>query len=45
MYMCTCVHVYVCSCDMLAELLESPDLFMMQVEMDGYTLAKKVRIY
>ena len=27
---------------MLAELLESPDLFMMQVEMDAYTLAKKV---
>lgn len=27
---------------MMAELLESPDLFMMQVEMDAYTLAKKV---
>ena len=37
--------VYVCSCDMLAELLESSDLFMMQVEMDAYTLTKKVCMY
>ncbi|XP_065906929.1 germ cell-less protein-like 1 [Dysidea avara] len=29
------------SCDLFAELLGSPDLFMMQVEMDAYSLAKK----
>ena len=34
--------VCVSSCDMMAELLKSSDLFMMQVEMDAYTLAKKV---
>jgi len=49
MYIVCCLHfIYVqnlCvySCDMFAELLGSPDLFMMQVEMDAYTLAKKVR--
>ena len=31
-----------CSAELLAELLSSADLFVMQVEMDAYTLAKKV---
>ena len=42
MYVHAYISMYACSCDMLAELLESPDLFMMQVEMDAYTLTKKV---
>ena len=28
--------------DLLLELIKSPDLFVMQVEMDVYTMAKKV---
>ena len=31
-----------CSGELLTELLSSADLFVMQVEMDAYTLAKKV---
>ena len=31
-----------CSIELLTELLSSSDLFVMQVEMDAYTLAKKV---
>ena len=45
-YVLVCMYVLmtvcVSSCDMMAELLKSSDLFMMQVEMDAYTLAKKV---
>ena len=39
------VHVFpilCCSPDLLAQLLQSPDLYVMQVEMDAYTLAKRV---
>lgn len=28
--------------ELIAELLKSPDLYVMQVEMDVYTLAKRV---
>lgn len=43
-----CVCMYVCvhvtlRPPLLAELLGSPDLYVMQIEMDVYTLAKKVR--
>lgn len=31
-----------CSGELLAELLSSPELYVMQVEMDVYTLAKRV---
>jgi len=36
------VYALIFSCELFAELLGSPDLFMMQVEMDAYSLAKKV---
>ena len=41
LYHCLCVH----SMDLLVELLKSPDLYVMQVEMDVYTLAKRVCLY
>ena len=36
-----CMH----SMELLVDLLKSPDLYVMQVEMDVYTLAKRVGLY
>ena len=33
------------SMELLVDLLKSPDLYVMQVEMDVYTLAKRVGLY
>ena len=39
-YNCPNMHCY--STELLAEILASPELYVMQVEMDVYTLAKRV---
>lgn len=42
-FVCVCVCMSYLRPPLLAELLGSPDLYVMQIEMDVYTLAKKVR--
>ena len=41
-YNCPNMFLHCYSTELLAEILASPDLYVMQVEMDVYTLAKRV---